>query len=383
MSLRQQKLVFLGLSLSSSWGNGHATTYRALLRGLAANGHEVVFLERDMPWYRGNRDLGTPGFCQLDFYDDIDDLVRRHDRTLARADAVIVGSSVPDGAAVIDRVFAHADGLLGFYDIDTPVTLTALEQKTCPYLSARQIPSFDVYFSIAGGPTLNRLEAAYGARMALPLHCMVDAECYRPMGTGKRWSLGYMGTHSPVRQPALEHFLLEPARRLPEQRFVVAGAQYPDTIDWPANVERFDHIAPERHPEFYGSLCYALNLTPTDMRPLGWAPGARLFEAAACGTAVISDDWDGLDSFFPRDEAILVAGTTEDVISALGVDAAVRSARIGEQAQQITLSRHTGRHRATELERGLALALARARAERPHFPGAIVEGRKHGLRSAL
>jgi spore maturation protein CgeB len=285
--------------------------------------------------------------------------------------------------AVIDRVFAHAGGLLGFYDIDTPVTLTALEQKTCPYLSARQIPSFDVYFSSASGPTLGRLEDAYGARMALPLHCMVDADCYRPMGTGTRWSLGYLGAYSPDRQPALEHLLLEPARRLPEQRFVVAGAQYPDTIDWPANVEHIGHIPPNRHPEFYSGLRYALNLTRTDMRTMGWAPSVRLFEAAACGTAVISDDWDGLDSFFPRDEAVLVAATTEDVISALGADAAVRSARIAEKARQITLSRHTGRHRAMDFERGLALALARARAERPHFPGAIVEGRKYGLRSAV
>ncbi len=378
----RQNFVFLGLSLRSSWGNGHATTYRTLLRGLADCGHAITFLERDVPWYRDNQDLGIPDYCRLEFYGDLDDLIRRHSRTLDQADAVIVGSYVPDGVALIDRLFAHVDSLVGFYDMDTPVTLTGLDSRTCPYLSARQIPSFDVYFSFASGQALTRLEAEYGARMALPLHCMVDPDRCRPTGCEKRWSLGYLGTYAPDRQPALERLLLEPARQLPEHRFVVAGTQYPDGIGWPDNVDYVGHIPPRRHADFYSSLNYALNLTRADMRAMGWAPSVRLFEAAACGTAVISDDWEGLDSFFPRDRAILVAAATGDVVAALQGEPAERI-RIADRARQITLSRHTGRHRAMEFERGLALALARARAERSQFPGSILEGRKHGLRSAV
>jgi spore maturation protein CgeB len=379
---RPQNLVFLGLSLSSSWGNGHATTYRALLRGLAEKGHDITFLERDVPWYRDNRDLREPDWCRLDYYSGVEDLLLRHRRTLARADAVVVGSYVPEGVMVIDRVLAHAGGLVGFYDIDTPVTLAALDRGDCSYVAARQIPMFDVVFSFASGPALKRLEQDFGAEIALPLHCMVDDERYRPLGLRRRWSLGYLGTYSPDRQPALERLLLEPPRRLPNRQFVVAGAQYPDTIAWPANVAYVGHVAPDRHPAFYGGSLFTLNLTRLDMRMLGWSPSVRLFEAAACGTAVISDDWDGLDSFFPRGRAILVAETADDVVAALSGDAAVRAAEIAEAARRLTLARHTGRHRAGELERGLALALAHVRAERPQPPSVLTEGSKHGFRPA-
>lgn len=383
MSMRPQKLVFLGLSLSSSWGNGHATTYRALLRGLADRGHEVTFLERDVPWYRDNRDLGSPDWCRLEFYTGIEDLQRRHKRMLALADAVIVGSYVPEGEAVIDRVLAHAGGLVGFYDIDTPITLAALDRGDCSYLAARQVPLFDIVFSFASGPALRRLEEDYRAEIALPLHCMVDETRYRPLGISRRWSLGYLGTYSADRQPGLERLLLEPARRLPNHNFVVGGSQYPDAIAWPSNVAYVGHVPPDRHAAFYGGSLFTLNLTRQDMRALGWSPSVRLFEAAACGTAVISDDWDGLDSFFPRGEAILVAETADDVVAALEGEAADRAERVADAARRITLQRHTGRHRAAELERGLALALAHVRAERPDLPSVLSEGSKHGFRPAI
>ncbi len=207
------RVVFLGLSLSSSWGNGHATTYRALLRALDRRGHEVLFLEREQPWYAAHRDLPAPGFCALRFYDRPDDL-ERYDRAIAQADAVIVGSYVPDGAAVIDLLAPRAR-LFGFYDIDTPVTLAALADGGAAYLTTAQVPLFDLYLSFTGGPVLRVLERDYGARLARALYCAVDAELHRPVAAQKRWDLGYLGTYSEDRQPALERLLIEPARRLP------------------------------------------------------------------------------------------------------------------------------------------------------------------------
>ncbi len=220
------RLVFLGLSLSSSWGNGHATTYRALLRALYARGHEVLFLEREQPWYAAHRDLPTPGFCTLRFYRGVAEL-DRHANELARADAVIVGSYVPEGAAVIDRIAPCVRNLSCFYDIDTPVTMHALTQGGAAYLRPEQIRLFDLYLSFTGGPTLRLLERDYGARLARPLYCAVDPEQHRPTATPRRWDLGYLGTYSPDRQQAVERLLIEPARRRPDLRFVVAGPQYP------------------------------------------------------------------------------------------------------------------------------------------------------------
>jgi spore maturation protein CgeB len=352
----RQTIVFLGLTLSSSWGNGHATTYRALLRGLAQRGHRVTFLERDMPWYAANRDMPAPDFCELVLYANPAELAGRYASTLAEADAVVIGSFVPDGVSVIEEVLALARGTVGFYDIDTPVTLRALERGDCGYLSAELIPAFDAYFSFTGGPTLARLEWEFGARLALPLYCTVDPERYRPTGEVPEWDLGYLGTYSADRQPAIERLLVEPARRLPSKRFVIAGPQYPDTIEWPANVERIEHVAPDGHATFYSCLRHALNVTRADMLTAGWSPSVRLFEATACGVPVISDRWPGLDSFFPEGEAILVADGPDDVVAALSALNDVAARQMAARARKITLSTHAGQHRAADLEQGLMRA---------------------------
>ncbi|RCS25105.1 glycosyltransferase [Phyllobacterium salinisoli] len=341
-------LVVLGLSLSSSWGNGHATTFRALLRGLREDGHRILFLERDVPWYAEHRDLPDPDFCTLEFYTSLEDL-RRYQPAMASADAVVVGSFVPEGVKIIDFVAAIAPKALCFYDIDTPVTLSRLDQGHEDYLSKRQIPLFDVYFSFSGGKVLDLLENRYGAKRAEALHCSVDPAQHFNTGEAIEWDLGYLGTYSSDRQPALERLLIEPARRLPDLRFVVAGAQFPDDIDWPANVERFEHLPPSRHASFYSRQRFTLNITRRDMIDLGWSPSVRLFEAAACGTAIISDRWRGLGELMPEDEAILMGDTTEEVVRHLTSLPETKRQAIAEAAHKRVLTAHTGRARAREM----------------------------------
>jgi spore maturation protein CgeB len=345
------KLVVLGLSLSSSWGNGHATTYRALLSAFARRGHEVLFLERDAPWYAANRDLERPGFCRLAYYASRRSLDDWRDE-VAKADAVIVGSYIPEGVEVGRWVQRHARGVTAFYDIDTPVTLARLARGDTEYLSPELVPGYDVYLSFTGGPTLTHIERELGSPAARALYCSVDAESYSPLGLPKRWDLTYLGTYSDDRQPTLERLLIEPARRMPGKRFAVAGPQYPDAIEWPANVERIEHLPPARHAAFYDASRMTLNVTRADMIAAGWSPSVRLFEAAACGTPILSDRWDGLDTLFEPDREIVLADTTEDAMAALTRD----SAAIGEAARARVLHAHTAVHRAEELERYLAEA---------------------------
>jgi spore maturation protein CgeB len=348
------KLVVLGLTLSSSWGNGHATTYRALLKAYAARGHSVLFLERDMPWYAAHRDLGDVDYCTLAFYDSLAGL-GAWSREIAQADAVIVGSYVPEGVAVGRFVQATARGVTAFYDIDTPVTLAKLARQDHEYLSPELIPGYDVYLSFTGGPTLDRIEADYGAPAARPLYCSVDPLLYRPRDVSKRWDLSYLGTYSPDRQPVLEKLLIEPARRCPDRRFVVAGPQYPAEIDWPGNVERIEHLPPAEHESFYAASRFTLNVTRADMVAAGWSPSVRLFEASACGTAIISDRWPGLDQLFAPGREILLADEAVDVVQA--IETADPTA-IGAAARTRTLAQHTAFHRAAELEQWLAVAAA-------------------------
>jgi len=350
------RLVVLGLSLSSSWGNGHATTFRALLKAFAARGHDILFLERDVPWYRDQRDLADPDFCRLCFYDDIDDLAR-FTPEIAEADAVVVGSYVPDGVAVGRFVQETAGGTTAFYDIDTPVTLAKLARGDHEYLSPDLIPGYDRYLSFTGGPTLDLLERRYGSPGARALYCSVDEAAYRPLGGEKRWDLSYLGTYSPDRQPTLERLLIEPARAAPDRRFAVAGPQYPADIDWPANVDRIDHLPPAEHAAFYSASRFTLNVTRADMIAAGWSPSVRLFEAAACATPIISDRWEGLDRLLAPDREIILADSAADVLAALDRDAA----DLGRAARSRVLAEHTATHRAAELDRCLEDARAQER----------------------
>ena len=347
------KLVVLGLSLSSSWGNGHATTFRALLQAFAERGHDILFLERDVPWYRTQRDLQEPDYCRLEFYNDLDDL-RRWTAEIAGADAVMVGSYVPEGVDVARFVQEVADGTTTFYDIDTPVTLAKLRRGDFEYLSPEVIPGFDVYLSFTGGPTLDFIEQFFASPAARPLYCSVDADRYRPLDVEQRWDLSYLGTYSDDRQPTLDKLLNAAARALPHRRFCVAGPQYPDGISWPANVERIDHVPPADHPAFYAASRFTLNVTRADMIAAGWSPSVRLFEAAACATPVISDVWDGLDSLLQPGSEILLARATEDVVGALEGVGLDQAREIGQTARKRVLAAHTARHRAEELERHLA-----------------------------
>ncbi len=347
-------LVVLGLSLSSSWGNGHATTFRALLRAYAARGHRILFLERDKPWYAAHRDMPTPSFCTLEFYDSVQAL-EAYREAIASARAVIVGSYVPDGIEVGRFVQGAANGVTAFYDIDTPITLSALDTGDCAYLSPALIPGYDLYLSFTGGPTLERLVTRYGARAARALYCSVDPEFYVPLRVDPRYDLGYLGTYSDDRQPTVERLLLEVARRHPEWRFAVAGPQYPGDIDWPANVERIEHLPPAEHPAFYASCRFTLNVTRADMIRAGWSPSVRLFEAASCGTPIISDVWDGIESLLEPGREIVLAERTEDVIACLGWSDAARRV-IAERARTRVLSGHSSAHRAAELEQAIEAA---------------------------
>ena len=346
------KLVVLGLSLGSSWGNGHATTFRALLKAFAARGHDVLFLEREVPWYAGaHRDLPNPDFCRLEYYANLGDLARWQ-AEIGGADAVIVGSYVPEGVAVADYVQGIARGVTAFYDIDTPVTLAKLARGDCEYLSPAVIPGYDVYLSFTGGPTLDRLEREFGAPAARALYCSVDAEAYRPLDVPVRWDLSYLGTYSDDRQPTLTRLLIDVARACPNRRFAVAGPQYPAQIDWPTNVERIEHLPPAEHAAFYSASRFTLNVTRADMIAAGWSPSVRLFEAAACGTPIISDRWEGLDTLFMDGAEIILADTTADVIAALDRDARA----IGTAARDRVLAAHTAATRAAELETYLTQA---------------------------
>lgn len=344
------KITILGLSITSSWGNGHATTYRGLVRELVARGHDILFLERDVPWYASNRDLPRPPYGHTELYQDLDDLRERFGSSVAEADLVIVGSFVPEGVAVGDWVQGAARGLTAFYDIDTPVTLARLARGEHDYLAPRQIAGYDLYLSFTGGPTLQRLEQEFGSPCARVFYCSVDPTLYFPDQQEKAWDLGYMGTYSDDRQPGVDRLLLEPARRFAEGRFIVAGPQYPESIVWPGNVQWQPHLPPSEHRAFYNRQRWTLNITRADMIRAGWSPSVRLFEAAACGTPIVSDRWSGIEDVLTPGREIVLADHSEEVLALLQQGTEDDRLRMAERARTRILANHTAAHRAEQLE---------------------------------
>jgi spore maturation protein CgeB len=344
------RIVILGLSITSSWGNGHATTFRGLVRELVRRDHEVVFLERDQPWYAQHRDLPNPPFGSTHVYGSLDELRERHAELVREADLVIVGSYVTEGVRVGDWVQAQARGLKAFYDIDTPVTLARLERGDHEYLQPRQIAGYDLYLSFTGGPTLRRLEQQYGSPRARVLYCSFDPELYFPEPQPLQWDLGYMGTYSDDRQPSVNAFLLEAARQQPAGRFIIAGPQYPETASWPSNVTHQPHLPPAEHRRFYNAQRFTLNVTRGDMIAAGWSPSVRLFEAAACGTPILSDRWAGIETLLLPGEEILLVDSTPDVLQVLRNFGEDERLRMAERARRRILAEHTAAHRAAEVE---------------------------------
>jgi spore maturation protein CgeB len=353
------KITIFGLTLSSSWGNGHATPYRAILRALHRLGHRVTFYERDVPYYASQRDFLQCDYCDLKLYSSWDEIRTEALAEAAESDAVITASYVPEGARIADALLSLDGPLRVFYDLDTPITLSRLGEGDLDYLRARQLSAFDLVLSWTGGEALIALERDFGVKLARPLFGCVDPDDYHPVlpSPSLRCELSYMGTYAPDRQAKLESLFLQPARMRPSLSFLLAGPLYPADGQWPTNVRRSEHIPPAMHPALYSSSRLTLNLTREGMAASGYCPSGRFFEAAACGTPIVTDWFQGLSSFFEPGEELLVANDAGDVLRALG-RADEDLYLMARRARQHTLDEHTGYHRARTLLASFDAALS-------------------------
>lgn len=359
----QLSVVVLGLSITSAWGNHHAVTYRALVGELCRRGHQVVFLERDLPWYAANRDLPRPPFGRLSIYRNLRDLRARFTQAVRSAHLVIVGSNLVEGAAVARWVAETARGIRAFYDLDPARTLSGFADGATDPTAADAIRRFELFLSAAGGSALERLERESGVPMARVLYPSVDPACFRPMAMPVRWAMGYVGNYSPDHQPHLSRLMVETARALSEQSFVVAGGNYPAGLGWPANIARVQHLYPGDQAAFHSGQRFALVISRPEAAQLGFTPSARLFEAAACGLPVVTDAWSGLETLLaPGREVLAVSGAAE-VAAILADMPEERRAEIAAAGRKRVLADHTAERRVADLETYLAEVVARRRVQ--------------------
>lgn len=346
------KIVIFGLTVSSSWGNGHATLWRGMCRALARRGHRVVFFERDVPYYEEHRDLTDLPHGRLVFYKNWEDVRSRARAELAGADVGLTTSYCPDALAATALMGETSVRMRAFYDMDTPVTLERLARgEEVFYIGPRGLRDYDLVFSFTGGRALTELRERLGAARVVPLYGHVDPEVHRPVPPREsyRADLSYLGTYAEDRQAMLERLFVEPARRLPGRRFVIGGALYPAGFPWTENIYFVRHLPPAEHPAFFSSSRLTLNITRAAMREMGYCPSGRLFEAAACGTAILSDPWEGFETFFEPGSQAIVADTTEAAAAALELSDE-ELMRIALAARERTLEEHTSARRARDFE---------------------------------
>ena len=346
------RIVVFGLTVSSSWGNGHATLWRALLGALGTRGHHVTFFERDMPYYAAHRDLTTLHVHTLRLYQTWGDVRGAAQSCVDSADAAIVTSYCPDAGPAAEVICRSTVPAKVFYDLDTPITLAALRQGArVAYLPDNGLGDFNLVLSFGGGPALADLQERLGATRVAPLFGSVDPSTYSRTANNAGYSAdaAYLGTFARDRQAMLDTLFLEPARRRPELRFLLGGSLYPRDFPWTPNLYYIPHVPPVEHAKFYSSCRVTINVTRGPMAEMGYCPSGRLFEAAACGTPIVSDPWPGLDTFFEPGREILVARTAEDAVEALDLPPGELAA-IGQRARARALECHTADHRAHELE---------------------------------
>ena len=349
-------LVIFGLTISSSWGNGHATLWRSLIKAMLRRGHTVTFYEHDMPWYARARDLNAlPTGGRLRLYTSLEEIRDEAKRDLDNADLALCTSYCPDGAEACELILESRANIKAFYDLDTPVTLAGLGAAgKVEYMPTRGLGDFDVVLSYTGGRALDELKNRLGARRVAPLYGSVDPENHRPvpMREELQSTLSYLGTYAEDRQQTLTQLFIEPARELSAERFLIGGALYPEEQQiqcWPGNISLLRHVPPPDHPAFFCSGRATLNVTRGVMAKYGYCPSGRLFEAAACGVPLLTDEWEGLDSFFALGQEVLPVRSTNDVVQALSLsDKELRV--IADSARERTLAEHTGAHRVKELE---------------------------------
>lgn len=358
------KIVFFGLSLTSSWGNGHASTYRSLIKALSERGHRCVFFERNVEWYASNRDLPKPAYCRVRLYKAWPKIKSWAESEIRDAEVVVLGSYCAEGSDIADWLFETNVPVKVYYDIDTPVTITNLRaQKDTFYLRSDQLKWFDLVLSFTGGRILRELERQWGVKRARPFYCSVDPDVYHRRRTCRSYAcdLGYMGTYAESRHEKLKTLLIAAARKAPRRRFLIAGPQYPDVEDWPTNVRYIPHLSPREHPSFYSSNRVTLNITRQQMVDFGFSPAVRIFEAAACATPIASDWWEGIEDFFKPGEEVIILKSTQDTIQLLNGYDNEELRRIGRRGRERILSCHTNRIRAAQFERFVAEAAEKHR----------------------
>jgi spore maturation protein CgeB len=361
------QIAFYGSSLLSSYWNGAATYYRGILAALAAHGHRITFYEPDAYDRQKHRDIEPPEWAEVRVYPATADALRQVIAEARRADVVVKASGVGvfDDELLAGLIAAARPGALRlFWDVDAPATLAEIATDATHPLRAA-LPSLDLVLTYGGGPPVVNAYEALGARRCVPVYNALDPATHFPAAPDPRFAgdLGFLGNRLPDREARVEAFFIEPARRMPERRFLLGGAGW-ESRALPPNIRAIGHVYSHQHNAFNATPLAVLNIARDSMASTGFSPATRVFEAAGAAACVITDAWAGIELFLEPATEILVARDGREVMEHLGALTPERGRAIGERARARVLAEHTYARRAALVDELLAQTMRERRREK-------------------
>ena len=348
------KIAFFGSSLVSAYWNGAATYYRGIIRALHELGHQITFYEPDAYDRQKHRDIPDPDWARVVVYsvEHEGGVVRALEQ--ARGADLLVKTS---GVGIYDQLLESAildikdtHTIAVFWDVDAPATLDRVKaDRLDPFLDL--IPLYDLILTYGGGDPVVKSYRALGARNCVPIYNALDTDTHHAVPTQERFKcdLALLANRLPDREARIEHFFFEPAKRLPAFQFMLGGSGWADK-PMPANVNYVGHVYTRDHNAFNCSSRAVLNVNRDSMASYGFSPPTRIFEAAGAGACLITDAWEGIETFLTPDREVLVAHDAGDVVRHLSTLDQQKAKEIGEAARRRVIAEHTYRHRALQLQ---------------------------------
>lgn len=348
-------IAFFGSSLVSAYWNGAATYYRGIIRALHGLGHHITFYEPDAYDRQKHRDIPDPDWARVVVYPvDGEDGVLGALEQARGADMLVKTSGVGVFDPLLEAAilgFKNSNTLAVFWDVDAPATLDRVKADASDPFKGL-IRDYDLILTYGGGEPVVNNYIALGARACVPIYNALDPDTHHPVPAEERFNcdLALLANRLPDREARIDEFFFDVARALPDFRFVLGGNGWDDK-PMPANVNYVGHVYTRDHNAFNCSPRAVLNVNRESMASYGFSPPTRIFEAAGSAACLITDAWEGIDTFLTPDREVLVARDTDEVVQHLVALKDAEAKQIGQSAQKRVLAEHTYQHRALQLQR--------------------------------
>jgi spore maturation protein CgeB len=361
----KMKIAFFASSLVSAYWNGAATYYRGIVRALHERGHQVTFYEPDAYDRQKHRDMADPPWAKVVVYSAASEADVLATVEQARgADLVVKASGVGVHDELLERAVLDLQGpgtLVAFWDVDAPATLDRVHGNAAdPFLPL--VPRYDIVLTYGGGEPVRQAYLGLGARDCVPIYNALDPSTHHPVPPEPRFQcdLAFLGNRLPDREARVEEFFLRAAAQLPQHRMLLGGSGWGDK-PLPANVQYLGHVYTADHNAFNCTPRAVLNVSRESMARYGFSPATRVFEAAGAAACLITDAWEGLETFFAPAEEVLVAHDGDEVAEHVRTLDASRAREIGQAAYRRVLAEHTYAHRAAQVDAVLQGCATQAR----------------------